>query len=82
MIRSLVAMGEQNEGYLPIFPCWNSKTGAMIGDHAGVIIADGLMKGVYVAYFPIISELVLTVILNSDSISAMEVWNLDAKLRL
>lgn len=48
MVRSLVAMGEKNGGHLPIFPCWNSITGAMIGDHVGVIVADGIFKGVYV----------------------------------
>jgi putative alpha-1,2-mannosidase len=46
MLRSLVAMGIERGGYLPAFPCWNAATGAMIGDHVAVIIADGLLKGV------------------------------------
>lgn len=33
-------------GWLPIFPCWNSYTSAMIGDHAIAAIADAYVKGV------------------------------------
>ncbi len=33
-------------GWLPIFPCWNSYTAAMIGDHAIAAIADAIVKGV------------------------------------
>ncbi|MBU0474624.1 MAG: GH92 family glycosyl hydrolase [Bacteroidetes bacterium] len=45
MIKSLLSMAEQG-GWLPIFPCWNSYTSAMIGDHVISIIADGYVKGV------------------------------------
>ncbi|MCB0731134.1 MAG: GH92 family glycosyl hydrolase [Ignavibacteriae bacterium] len=45
MIKSLLAMAEQG-GWLPIFPCWNSYTSAMIGDHVISIIADGYVKGI------------------------------------
>jgi alpha-1,2-mannosidase, putative len=44
MMQSLVIKGEQG-GYLPIFPAWNSYTSEMIGDHTGVVITDGYMKG-------------------------------------
>lgn len=33
-------------GWLPIFPCWNSYTSEMIGDHAISLIADAYVKGV------------------------------------
>ncbi|MDE5634770.1 MAG: GH92 family glycosyl hydrolase, partial [Muribaculaceae bacterium] len=45
MMQSLVSKGEQG-GWLPIFPCWNSYTAAMIGDHCTVAIADAWVKGV------------------------------------
>lgn len=45
MMQSLVLMAEQG-GWLPIFPCWNSYTAAMIGDHATAAIADAYIKGV------------------------------------
>jgi predicted alpha-1,2-mannosidase len=44
MMQSLVIKGEQG-GYFPIFPAWNSYTSEMIGDHTGVVITDGYMKG-------------------------------------
>lgn len=31
---------------MPIFPCWNSYTAAMIGDHSGVALADAYVKGI------------------------------------
>ncbi|MGM8360586.1 GH92 family glycosyl hydrolase [Flavobacterium sp. ARAG 55.4] len=43
MMKSLFAMAEQGE-WMPIFPCWNSYTSAMIGDHAIAAIADAYMK--------------------------------------
>ena len=43
MMKSLFAMAEQG-GWLPIFPCWNSYTSAMIGDHAIAAIADAYLK--------------------------------------
>lgn len=33
-------------GWLPIFPCWNSYTAAMIGDHCTAAIGDAYIKGV------------------------------------
>lgn len=46
MMQSLVTKGEQG-GWLPIFPCWNSYTAAMIGDHCTAAIADAWVKGVH-----------------------------------
>ena len=43
MINSLLAKAYQG-GWLPIFPCWNSYTAAMIGDHAISVIADAYVK--------------------------------------
>lgn len=45
MMQSLVTMYEEG-GWLPIFPCWNSYTAAMIGDHCSVILADAYVKGI------------------------------------
>lgn len=45
MVRSLVAKAEQG-GWMPIFPCWNSYTAAMIGDHLSSIIGDAYVKGI------------------------------------
>ncbi len=45
MMQSLVTMYEQG-GWLPIFPCWNSYTAAMIGDHCSIAIADAYVKGI------------------------------------
>ncbi len=45
MARSLVAKADQG-GWMPIFPCWNSYTAAMIGDHAAAILADAYLKGI------------------------------------
>ena len=44
MMRSLLLKAKQG-GWLPIFPCWNSYTSAMIGDHAIAVIADAVAKG-------------------------------------
>ncbi|MDQ2863393.1 MAG: glycoside hydrolase family 92 protein, partial [Bacteroidota bacterium] len=33
-------------GWLPIFPCWNSYTSAMIGDHVTAFIASAFAKGI------------------------------------
>jgi putative alpha-1,2-mannosidase len=43
MMQSLVTMYEQG-GWMPIFPCWNSYTAAMIGDHAASVLADCYVK--------------------------------------
>ena len=45
MMQSLVTMYEEG-GWLPIFPCWNSFTAAMIGDHYSVALADAYVKGI------------------------------------
>ena len=45
MVQSLVRKAEQG-GWMPIFPCWNSYTAAMVGDHAQSVIADAYVKGV------------------------------------
>ena len=45
MMQSLVYKYEQG-GWLPIFPCWNSYTAAMIGDHCIAAIGDAYMKGI------------------------------------
>ena len=45
MMQSLVTMYEEG-GWLPIFPCWNSYTAAMIGDHCSSVLADAYVKGI------------------------------------
>ena len=45
MMYSLLDKAKQG-GWLPIFPCWNSYTSAMIGDHAIAAIADAYTKNV------------------------------------
>lgn len=45
MMQSLVLKYEQG-GWLPIFPCWNSYTAAMIGDHCLSAIGDAYCKGI------------------------------------
>ena len=45
MMQSLVDKYEQG-GWMPIFPCWNSYTSEMVGDHAASVIADAWLKGV------------------------------------
>ncbi len=44
MMKSLVLKAEQG-GWLPIFPCWNSYTSAMIGDHCATALGDAYLKG-------------------------------------
>lgn len=44
--QSLVLKGEQG-GWLPIFPCWNSYTAAMIGDHCTAFISSTIAKGIF-----------------------------------
>lgn len=43
--RSIVLKAEQGN-WMPIFPCWNSYTAAMIGDHATAFIASAYNKGI------------------------------------
>jgi predicted alpha-1,2-mannosidase len=45
MMQSLVKKAEQG-GWMPIFPCWNSYTAAMIGDHVLSVMADAYAKGI------------------------------------
>ena len=44
-MQSLVDKYEQG-GWLPIFPCWNSYTAAMIGDHCISALGDAYIKGI------------------------------------
>lgn len=44
-VRSMIIKGQQG-GWLPIFPCWNSYTSAMIGDHVTPFIASAYLKGI------------------------------------
>lgn len=45
MMQSLVKKAEQG-GWMPIFPCWNHYTAAMVGDHAMSVIADAYVKNI------------------------------------
>jgi predicted alpha-1,2-mannosidase len=45
MVTSMIEKAEDG-GWLPIFPCWNSYTSAMIGDHVISMISDAYIKGV------------------------------------
>lgn len=45
LVRSLILKGQQG-GWLPIFPCWNNYTAAMVGDHAIPFIASAYNKGI------------------------------------
>jgi len=45
MMQSLVDMYSEG-GWMPIFPCWNSYTAAMIGDHCASAISDAFVKGI------------------------------------
>lgn len=45
MMQSLVKKAEQG-GWMPIFPCWNQYTAAMIGDHGLSVVADAYQKGI------------------------------------
>lgn len=43
--HSLVLKGQQG-GWLPVFPCWNSYTSEMVGDHCSSVIASAYLKGI------------------------------------
>lgn len=45
MMQSLVKKAEQG-GWMPIFPCWNQYTAAMIGDHVSSVMADAYVKNI------------------------------------
>ncbi|MFT4156103.1 GH92 family glycosyl hydrolase [Parafilimonas sp.] len=44
-VQSLIWKGQQG-GWLPIFPCWNSYTAAMTGDHSAAFIASAYTKNI------------------------------------
>lgn len=44
-VSSMVTKGTQG-GWLPIFPCWNNYTAAMIGDHVTAFISSVYAKGI------------------------------------
>ena len=44
-VQSMIIKGKQG-GWLPIFPCWNSYTAAMIGDHGTAFIASAYNKNI------------------------------------
>lgn len=44
-VSSLISKGNSG-GWLPIFPCWNNYTAAMVGDHSTAFIASAYAKGI------------------------------------
>ncbi|PTR01161.1 putative alpha-1,2-mannosidase [Mucilaginibacter yixingensis] len=44
-VRSMILKGQQG-GWLPIFPCWNSYTAAMVGDHVTAFISSAYVRGI------------------------------------
>ncbi|MCD8739933.1 GH92 family glycosyl hydrolase [Mucilaginibacter roseus] len=44
-VRSMILKGQQG-GWMPVFPCWNSFTAAMIGDHVTAFIASAYVRGI------------------------------------
>jgi predicted alpha-1,2-mannosidase len=45
LAKSLLIKGKQG-GWMPIFPCWNSYTSEMIGDHTTSVISSAYLKGI------------------------------------
>lgn len=45
LVNSIILKGEQG-GWIPIFPCWNSYTNEMVGDHSTAFIASAYLKGI------------------------------------
>jgi predicted alpha-1,2-mannosidase len=45
LVNSVIQKGKQG-GWMPIFPCWNSYTNEMIGDHTTAFIASAYLKGI------------------------------------
>ncbi|PTR01513.1 putative alpha-1,2-mannosidase [Mucilaginibacter yixingensis] len=45
LVQSLIIKGTQG-GWMPIFPCWNSYTNEMIGDHVAAFMASAYNKGI------------------------------------
>lgn len=44
-VNSMILKGTQGR-WLPIFPCWNSYTSAMVGDHVTAFISSAYAKGI------------------------------------
>ncbi len=44
-VQSMMIKGQQGS-WLPIFPCWNNYTSAMMGDHVTAFIASAYTKGI------------------------------------
>ncbi len=44
-VQSMILKSQQGN-WLPVFPCWNSYTSAMIGDHVTAFIASAYAKGI------------------------------------
>lgn len=45
LAKSLILKGKQGN-WMPIFPCWNSYTSEMIGDHTASVISSAYLKGI------------------------------------
>lgn len=45
MVQSLLLKGKEG-GWMPVFPCWNNYTAAMIGDHTSAFIASAFAKNI------------------------------------
>lgn len=45
LAKSLILKGKQG-GWMPVFPCWNSYTSEMIGDHTASVISAAYLKGI------------------------------------
>jgi predicted alpha-1,2-mannosidase len=45
LASSLILKGKQG-GWMPIFPCWNSYTSEMTGDHTTSVISSAYLKGI------------------------------------
>ncbi len=45
MVQSLILKGKEG-GWMPVFPCWNNYTAAMIGDHTSAFIASAFAKNI------------------------------------
>jgi predicted alpha-1,2-mannosidase len=45
LVQSLILKGKQG-GWMPIFPCWNSYTSEMVGDHPTSVISSAYLKGI------------------------------------
>jgi predicted alpha-1,2-mannosidase len=45
LAKSLILKGKQG-GWMPVFPCWNSYTSEMIGDHTASVISSAYLKGI------------------------------------